>query len=71
MTIDEAARARKAHAEERKQDTVDALLHERRGYVQRGLQGRVDQVDEQLRRNGAKPPAEKVKVVPKVDGGKS
>jgi hypothetical protein len=35
---------------------VEALLHEREGYVQRGLDDRVAQVDEQLKLRGAEPP---------------
>jgi hypothetical protein len=36
---------------------VAALLREREGYVQRGMDDRVAQVDEQLRLRGAQPPA--------------
>lgn len=37
---------------------VAALLREREGLVQSGLTDRVDQVDEQLRLHGVKPPAD-------------
>lgn len=37
---------------------IAALLEERRGYVQRDLKDRVEQVDEQLRLRGAEPPTE-------------
>lgn len=37
---------------------IAALLEERRGYVQRGKEDRVAQVDEQLRLRGAEPPTE-------------
>ena len=36
---------------------LDALVLERRGYVQRGLDDRVRQVDEQIRLHGGTPPA--------------
>ncbi|MFD9319291.1 hypothetical protein ACFWDQ_16605 [Streptomyces sp. NPDC060053] len=36
---------------------VAALLRERAGYVGRGMDDRVAQVDEQLRLRGAEPPA--------------
>ncbi len=36
---------------------VEALLAERRGYVQRELPDRVKQVDEQIRYYGGQPPA--------------
>ncbi len=36
---------------------VDALLAERRGYVQRNLPDRVRLVDEQIRHYGGEPPA--------------
>ncbi|WP_432135152.1 hypothetical protein [Streptomyces sp. bgisy154] len=36
---------------------VAALLREREGYVTRGLDDRVAQVDEQLRLRGVEPPA--------------
>jgi len=35
---------------------IAALLEERRGYVIRGMDDRVKQVDEQLRLRGAEPP---------------
>lgn len=37
---------------------VAALLREREGYVVRGMDDRVAQVDEQLRLRGHKPPAD-------------
>ncbi|PKT71863.1 hypothetical protein CW362_16520 [Streptomyces populi] len=37
---------------------VAALLREREGYVGRGMDDRVAQVDEQLRLRGATPPAD-------------
>lgn len=37
------------------QDEVAALVHERAGYVHRGLKGRVAAVDEQLRLRGVSP----------------
>jgi hypothetical protein len=37
---------------------VAALLREREGYVARGMDDRVAQVDEQLRLRGATPPAD-------------
>ncbi|MBC2903523.1 hypothetical protein [Streptomyces cupreus] len=37
---------------------VAALLREREGYVGRGMDDRVAQVDEQLRLRGVKPPAD-------------
>lgn len=37
---------------------VAALLREREGYVQRGMDDRVAQVDEQLKLRGHKPPAD-------------
>lgn len=37
---------------------VAALLREREGYVGRGMDDRVAQVDEQLRLRGAEPPAD-------------
>ncbi|MFM9652762.1 hypothetical protein [Streptomyces galilaeus] len=37
---------------------VAALLRERAGYVARGMDDRVAQVDEQLRLRGAEPPAD-------------
>lgn len=55
-SIDDAAAARaNAHAEQRRQDTINALLAERRGYEQRDLPDRVRQVDEQLARHGYRP----------------
>lgn len=35
---------------------IAALLREREGYVQRGMDARVTQVDEQLRLRGVEPP---------------
>ncbi|MCE7008734.1 hypothetical protein LWC34_38875 [Kibdelosporangium philippinense] len=35
---------------------IDALLHERQGYVQRGLKDRVAQIDEQIVLRGGEPP---------------
>lgn len=37
---------------------VAALLRERAGYVVRGMNDRVDQVDEQLKLRGVEPPAD-------------
>lgn len=37
---------------------VAALLREREGYVSRGMDDRVAQVDEQLRLRGVEPPAD-------------
>lgn len=43
---------------------VAALLREREGYVQRGMNDRVAQVDEQLKLRGHKPPADEKASVP-------
>ena len=45
-----------ATADEQRAAEVAALLNERAGYVARGLEQRVAQVDEQLRLRGARPP---------------
>lgn len=56
----EIAAAKRAKAaggrtdDEIRQDAIDGLLAERRGYVQRGLESRVASVDEQLERLGHK-----------------
>lgn len=49
-----AARMRREASEKAQRDgMVDALVRERQGYVTRGLDERVAQVDEQLRHYGA------------------
>jgi len=50
-----------AQTKEEKRELIAALLEERRGYVVRGLDGRVAEVDETLRRFGAagSPPAKR------------
>ena len=49
-----AARLRREASERaQREGMVDALLRERQGYVTRGLDDRVAQVDEQLRHYGA------------------
>lgn len=45
-----------AGLDQRTANEVAGLLEERRGYVTRGLDDRVAQVDEQLRLRGATPP---------------
>lgn len=53
QAVEQAAQERRKAAERQPVDPpsglVAALLEERRGYVVRGLDGRVAQVDEQLR----------------------
>ena len=51
-----AAEKRRASLAGPNDSMVEALLVERRGYVQRGMEDRVAQVDEQLRLRGAEPP---------------
>ncbi len=70
----EAATARRQAEEgftpdERDAQVVQALLTERQGYVQRGLDGRVAQVDEQIRARGGKPPASRKPAEPKHTEG--
>jgi len=50
-----------AQTKEEKREWIAALLEERRGYVSRGLDGRVAEVDKALRRLGAEgsPPAKR------------
>jgi hypothetical protein len=52
------ARAEAAAAKHANPGMVDALLEERRGYVQRGFADRIAAVDEQIRFYGGQPPAE-------------
>jgi hypothetical protein len=58
--IEQAAQKRRAAAfpdADRAAREIDALLVERRGYVQRGKTDRVEQVDEQIELRGGTPPA--------------
>ena len=52
-----AAAAAGAPVSARVQQEIDALLEERRGYVQRGKVDRVAQVDVEITRRGGTPPS--------------
>lgn len=41
---------------DRSKERLDALAREREGYVTRGLDDRVEQVDAEIKANGGKPP---------------